>query len=600
MNRGERMGVETLSQLFEYATTYFNKPDLLIYRGKNGSFQKISSHEFRDRVMHLALGLRGLGVKQGSKVLLLSANRPEWHITDFACHLLGAIVVPIFPSLISEQVAFILKNSEAEFVVVSDATQLVKIHDIGAVTKKIKAVIVFDTEAATTGEKPFENVIHAGRENFKPGFLKRAVKTVAPEDLATIIYTSGTTGVPKGVMLTHRNLVANMLGAETVLRLTTVDKAVSFLPLCHAFERTVDYLYFFRGMTIVYSASMEELGRDLRESAPSVMACVPRFYEKIKAKVEAKAVTQGGLRLKIFNWALEVGRRRVAVQSNGQRGGLFLKIECALAHRLVFSKIQAGTGGKIRFFVSGGAPLSAEVAKFFSAVGLPILEGYGLTETAPVISVNSPQGPKPGTVGRLLPEVEVKIAEDGEILTRGPNVMLGYYKMPEETARVMTDGWFHTGDIGHLDEEGYLVITDRKKQLIVTSVGKKIAPQAIELAVEASSYIEQVVLIGEKQKFITALIVPDFEHLKLFARENHLAAKSAEDLIKEPAVVELIQKEVEKHQGTFSHYEQIQKFRLLAHPFSVENGMLTPTMKVKRKAVVSTYAALIEQMYAAA
>lgn len=594
------MGVETLSQLFEYATTYFNKPDLLIYRGKNGSFQKISSHEFRDRVMHLALGLRGLGVKQGSKVLLLSANRPEWHITDFACHLLGAIVVPIFPSLISEQVAFILKNSEAEFVVVSDATQLVKIHDIGAVTKKIKAVIVFDTEAATTGEKPFENVIHAGRENFKPGFLKRAVKTVAPEDLATIIYTSGTTGVPKGVMLTHRNLVANMLGAETVLRLTTVDKAVSFLPLCHAFERTVDYLYFFRGMTIVYSASMEELGRDLRESAPSVMACVPRFYEKIKAKVEAKAVTQGGLRLKIFNWALEVGRRRVAVQSNGQRGGLFLKIECALAHRLVFSKIQAGTGGKIRFFVSGGAPLSAEVAKFFSAVGLPILEGYGLTETAPVISVNSPQGPKPGTVGRLLPEVEVKIAEDGEILTRGPNVMLGYYKMPEETARVMTDGWFHTGDIGHLDEEGYLVITDRKKQLIVTSVGKKIAPQAIELAVEASSYIEQVVLIGEKQKFITALIVPDFEHLKLFARENHLAAKSAEDLIKEPAVVELIQKEVEKHQGTFSHYEQIQKFRLLAHPFSVENGMLTPTMKVKRKAVVSTYAALIEQMYAAA
>ena len=593
------MGVETLSQLFEYATTHFNKPDLLIYRGRNGNFQKISSHEFRDRVLHLASGLRAAGVRQGSKLLLLSVNRPEWHITDFACHLLGAIVVPIFPSLIPEQIGFILKNSEAEFIVVSDATQLAKIREIGTTLKKVKAVIVFDREAVGRQEMSFEEVIHAGRENYKTGFLKRAIAAAAPEDLATIIYTSGTTGVPKGVMLSHRNLVSNMLGAETVLRLTTVDKAVSFLPLCHAFERTVDYLYFYRGMTIVYSASMEDLARDLQETAPSVMACVPRFYEKIKARVEAKAALEGGLRRKIFDWALQVGRRKAAARMGGEHGLIF-KLQCLLANRLVFSKIKAGTGGHIRFFVSGGAPLSAEVAKFFAAVGLPILEGYGLTETSPVISVNPPERPKPGTVGRLLPDVQVKIAEDGEILAKGPNVMLGYYNLPEATAEVLKDGWFQTGDIGHLDEEGYLVITDRKKQLIVTSVGKKVAPQAIEKAVEASPYIEQVILVGENRKFISALIVPDFEHLNIFAKQNNLAARSQEELLVAPAVLNLIDAEVEKHQRAFSHYEQIHEFRLLPHPFSIENGMLTPTMKVKRKVVMSTYADLIEQMYATA
>ncbi len=594
------MGIETLSQLFEYSTTHFNKPDLLVYRGKNGSFRKLSSHEFRERVLHFALGLRKYGAKKGAKVLLVSENRPEWHITDFACHLLGAVVVPVFPTLIPDQIAYIIENCEAEFIVASDAKQLAKIRQIRANLKKLKAVISFETDAASAQEVAFETVIAAGRESDSPTFLKKAVQTARPEDLATIIYTSGTTGVPKGVMLSHKNFVSNMLDAETVLKLTREDKALSFLPLSHAFERTVDYLYFYRGMTIVYSPTMEQLSQDLKESGPSVMACVPRFYEKVKAKIEAKATEQGGLRQKIFDWSMKVGMARLRLQEKNETCGVLLKLQCLLAGKLVFSKIRAGTGGNIRFFVSGGAPLSAEVARFFSVVGLPILEGYGLTETSPVLAVNPPSRPKPGTVGKLLPSVQVKIAEDGEILARGPNIMLGYYKMPGETAEVMQDGWFMTGDIGHLDEEGYLVITDRKKQLIVTSVGKKVAPQAIEQAVEASRYIEQVVLIGEKRKFISALVVPDFEQVRHYAKQHNLAASSNAELIAEKAVVELVKQEINDHQKQFSHYEQIHEFRLLPQCFSIENGQLTPTMKVKRKAVVSAYWDLVEEMYAVA
>jgi long-chain acyl-CoA synthetase len=591
-----KMRLETLCQLFKFNVTNYNKPDLLIYRGHDGSFYNISSNEFKDRVINLALGLKQLGVKPSTKIILLSENRPEWHIVDFACHLLNAVVVPIFPTLIAEQIEYIVQNSESELVVVSNEIQANKIDQIRNTIKKVKHVLAMQPDAVKGETVAFEAVLEMGREQDDTDFFDTAVNSAKPEVVATIIYTSGTTGLPKGVMLTHKNMVSNFLACSQVLEVGTSDRGLSFLPLSHAFERTVDYLYFYRGVSIVYS-TMETVAQDLAESKPTIMAAVPRFYEKVKARIEANAQQGGGIKKKIFDWAIRVGRKKADCRFKGKRGGFFLNLKYSLANKLVFSKITALTGGHMKFFISGGAPLSQEVAYFFHSVGLKVLEGYGLTETSPVISVNSPEKPKLGTVGKALPGIEVKIAEDGEILTRGPNVMLGYYKMPEETQEVIVDGWFHTGDIGQLDQEGYLSITDRKKQLLVTSVGKKVAPQAIEKEVENSPYIDQVVLIGEARKFISALIVPDFESLRNYAKEHGLEVDENEALIKNPVIIDLIQKEIDERQKHLSDYEKIRKFRLLPKAFTIEDGQLTPTLKIKRSVVEKECADLIEEMY---
>ena len=592
------MNIETLSQLFDYNVSNFNKPDLLVYRGQDDKYYNISSNEFKSRVVHFALGLRELGIKQDTKVVLLSENRPEWHVVDFACHLLGAVGVPIFPTLISEQIEYIVNNSEAELIVVSNSPQAAKIGKIKDEIKKVKNVIAFEQEAAKEGILFFETVLQNGREQDDRDFYDKAIKLAKPDAIATIIYTSGTTGIPKGVMLSHRNFVSNVLDALDMIEITPQDKCLSFLPLSHAFERMLDYAYFYAGATIVYSAHNDNVAQDLEKTGPTIMAAVPRFYEKVKAKIEAKAAADGGLKKKIFDWAIKVGGEKGKYILQGKRGGLLLNLKYGLADKLVLSKIQAKTGGNLKYFVSGGAPLSAEVARFFFAAGLRILEGYGLTETSPVLAVNPYQKPKFGTVGKILRNVEIKVAEDGEILAKGPNIMMGYYRMPDETDEVMIDGWFHTGDIGTVDEENYLSITDRKKQLIVTSVGKKIAPQHIEKEVENARHIEQVLLIGDKRNFISALIVPDFENLTLFAKENNLITDKPAELIKEQAVIDLIQKEVDERQQHFSNYEKIRKFTLLPQAFTIESGLLTPTMKIKRKVVLEEFADLIEAMYA--
>lgn len=592
------MDIETLSQLFDYNVSNFNKPDLLVYRGQNDEYYNISTNEFKSSVVNFALGLREIGVKQDTKVILLSENRPEWHVVDFACHLLGAVVVPIFPTLISEQIEYMVNNSDAELVVVSNSLQAAKIGKIKDEIKKVKNVIAFEQEAAKEDSLFFETVLQNGREQNDRDFYDKAIKLAKPGAIATIIYTSGTTGLPKGVMLSHRNFVSNVLDALDMIEITSQEKCLSFLPLCHAFERMLDYAYFYAGATIVYSAHNDNVAEDLEKTGPTIMAAVPRFYEKVKAKIEAKAAGDGGLKKKIFDWAIKVGGEKGKYILEGKSGGLILNLKHSLANKLVFSKIQARTGGNLKYFVSGGAPLSAEVARFFFAAGLRILEGYGLTETSPVLSVNPCEKPKFGTVGKILRSVEIKIAEDGEILAKGPNVMMGYYKMPGETDEVMIDGWFHTGDIGQVDDEGYLSITDRKKQLIVTSVGKKIAPQPIEKEVENARHIEQVLLIGEKRNFISALIVPDFENLMMFAKANNLNRDQPEELIKEQAVIDLIQNEVDERQKHFSNYEKIRKFTLLPEPFSIESGLLTPTMKIKRKVVIEEFGDLIEEMYA--
>lgn len=592
------MSIETLSQLFDYCVTNYNKPDLLIYRGQDDTYYKISSNEFKYRVVNFALGLRELGIKQDIKVVLLSENRPEWHVVDFACHLLGAVVVPIFPTLIPDQIEYIVNDCEAVMIVVSNQQQANKIKQIREQVKKVKHILAFEHDASDDNMLSFESVLETGSEQDDTEFYDKALKTAKTDMLATIIYTSGTTGVPKGVMLSHKNFVSNVLDCCQALRITQDDKCLSFLPLSHAFERTVDYTYLYSGATIIYSSSMDNVAEDLEKTGPTIMASVPRFYEKVKAKIEAKAAKEGGLKKKIFDWAIKTGGQKAARTLEGKSGGAILNLKYFLACKLVLGKIQARTGGNLKYFISGGAPLSAEVAQFFFAAGLRILEGYGLTETAPVISVNPYERPKFGSVGKLLANVEVKVASDGEILTKGPNVMMGYYNMPEETAEVMSDDWFHTGDIGQLDDEGYLSITDRKKQLIVTSVGKKVAPQPIEQEVGNSQYIEQVVLIGEKRNFISALIVPDFESLKIFAEENSLNSSDPEKLIEEQAVIDLIQNQLDERQRHFSNYEKIHKFTLLPTAFTIESGHLTPTMKIKRKVVMDEYAHVIEEMYA--
>jgi len=591
------MNIETLSQLFDYNVSNFNKPDLLVYRGQDDEYYNISSNEFKSSVVNFALGLRELGIKQDTKVVLLSENRPEWHVVDFACHLLGAVVVPIFPTLIPEQIEYIVNNSEAELIVVSNSQQAAKIGEIKDQIKKVKNVIAFEENAAKEDILFFEVLLQKGREQNDRDFYDKAVKLAKPEMISSIIYTSGTTGIPKGVMLSHRNFVSNVLDAVDMIEITAQDKCLSFLPLCHAFERMLDYAYFYAGATIVYSAHNDNVALDLEKTGPTIMAAVPRFYEKVKAKIEAKAARAGGLKKKIFEWAIKVGGEKGKYILQDKSGGFILNLKYSLADKLVLAKIQAKTGGNLKYFISGGAPLSAEVARFFFAAGLRILEGYGLTETSPVLAVNPYERPKFGTVGKILRSVEIKIAEDGEILAKGPNIMMGYYRMPAETDEVMIDGWFHTGDIGKIDDENYLSITDRKKQLIVTSVGKKVAPQPIEKEIENARHIEQVLLIGEKRNFISALIVPDFENLIMFAKANKLNTEQPEELIKEQAVIDLIQKEVDGRQKHVSNYEKIRKFTLLPAAFTIESGLLTPTMKIKRKVVMEEFADLIEAMY---
>ncbi|MCH7676158.1 long-chain fatty acid--CoA ligase [candidate division KSB1 bacterium] len=591
--------METLNQLFEYIVTQYNKPDHLVYRGKDDKYYNISTHEFKERVLDFAIGFKELGVKPETKTILLSENRPEWHVVDFACHLLGVVVVPIFPTLIPEQIQYIIENSESEFVIVSNSMQADKIFQIRDQIGKVKKIIAMDEEAVTGEVISFDEIRKKGREQENSEFFKQAVQLVKPESLATIIYTSGTTGTPKGVMLSHSNFVSNFLACSEALDIVSSDKGLSFLPLSHAFERTVDYVYFYRGATIVYSSSLENVGEDLMNCTPNIMASVPRFFEKVKAKIEAKVEEGSVLKQKLFNWALKVGKEKSENKFAGKSDGFFLALKYAVADKLVLSKIRQRTGGNIRFFISGGAPLSAEVARFFFSVGLAMLEGYGLTETSPVISVDRLERPKPGSVGKVLPCIEMKVADDGEILVKGDSVMQGYYNMPAETAEVMINGWFHTGDIGKIDEEGYLSITDRKKQLIVTSGGKKVAPQAIEKAVEDSRYIEQVVLIGDKRNFISALIVPDFEALKIYADKKSLKINSEnnQEFVTAQEIVDLIQKEVDEQQKHFSNYERIRKFKLLSEPFTIENGKLTPTMKVKRKVVLEENKEIIEKMY---
>ena len=594
------MAERTLCDLFYRSVDTFHKPaHLRVKRG--GEWQDTSSEELKAAVEELSMGLRALGVAKGDRVAILSENRPEWAFADLATLTAGAIDVPIYATLLPAQVLYLLSDSEARVCFVSSHAQAQKVLAVRSQAKALEHVVLFD-ETPLPGTMSLAELRAKGREALvrDPLAVRSKAAEVQPEDLATFIYTSGTTGDPKGVMLTHGNLVSNVLSAGAPFaNLGPADTALSFLPLCHVFERMGGYYMMLHlGVTIAYAESVEKVPENMLEVRPSLMLSVPRLYEKIYARVHEKVAADSKARQAIFRWGLAVGREMFRHRVLGTPPGHALRAKAALAQALVFKKIQARTGGRLRIFISGGAPLSREIALFFGAVGLPILEGYGLTETSPVITVNTPQRLKPGTVGPPIDGVEVKIAFDGEILTRGPHVMKGYYRKPEATAEAIDqDGFFHTGDIGVIDQDGFLVITDRKKDILVTSGGKNIAPQPIENRLKANPFIAEVVMVGNQRHFPAALVVPNFEALEKWAREKGFPPESREALVARSEVKDHYAREIERSSGDLAPFERIKKIGLLAREFTLEEGELTPTLKVKRRVVEQKHKALIDQLY---
>jgi long-chain acyl-CoA synthetase len=589
--------VTTLARLIVHSVTAYPKPDfMLVKRGE--VFAPISAREFGDGVKHLALGLRSLGFETGQKLCVLSENRPEWTMTDFATLVAGGLTVPIYTTLVSEQIRYIVDDSDATVVVVSNAELWKKVEPLRAGLNKVKHYITFADEAPA-GVLTLKAVQDRGRgvAESLPGTFDELVSLVKPDDEATLIYTSGTTGVPKGVILTHANLLHNIRTASDIIEFTEKDTVLSFLPLSHVLERMVMFTYIYKGCTVAFAESVEAVAQNLLEVRPHIMVSVPRVFEKIYTKVMDQVLRSPALRRKIFFWALKVGKEYGELKLAGKPVPGGLAFRRAVAAKLVYSKITAKTGGRIRFFVSGGAPLSKDIAEFFYAIGLTILEGYGLTETAPVLSVNTFDNLRLGSVGKPIPGVEIKIAADGEILARGPNIMKGYYKKEAETREVMEGGWFHTGDIGHFDADGFLLITDRKKDLLVTSGGKNIAPQPIENLLKSSPYITNAVVLGDRRRFVAALIVPDFDRLREYAQTKGIPYQSIEDLSRDRRIVDFLKSEVDQATPHLASYERVKKIAVLPRDFEIEKGEMTPSLKVRRASVADVYKDVIEALY---
>jgi long-chain acyl-CoA synthetase len=552
----------------------------------------ISSQEFYRSVCGVARALQSWGIAKGDRVAILSENRPQWAIADFASLLLGSVTVPVYSTLTDQQSAYILADSSARVVFVSTEKQLAKVLAIREQTS-VEKIVVMDT-VETAHAFHMQRLIKDGPAE-RDFVLERHARAIGPDDLATIIYTSGTTGTPKGAMLTHGNLASNISCSLEGFDAQPGDTSISFLPLSHVTARHVDFALLYHGVTLAYCPFIEHLPQALLEVKPTIFVAVPRVYEKIYNQVEQK--TKAFPKSAIYRWALSVGRRHQAQTLAGQ---IPTTLAWRLADRLVFSQVRAGTGNRVRVYISGGAPLGRELAQWYAAIGIRIHEGYGLTETSPVIAVNTPIAHKLGTVGKPLSNVEVRIAEDGELLVRGPSVFRQYWNRPEETRAVFTEGWFKTGDIGNLDADGFLSITDRKKDLIKTSGGKFIAPQPIENSLKHNALISEAVILGDKRKFPAVLLVPYFPLLQDWARQNQLAFASREDLVANPRVQALYEGIVADLNQTLARFEKLKKVIVVPDEFTAENGLLTPSMKLRRRVVEDRYRAQIEYLYAQA
>ena len=548
--------------------------------------------QVRDQARRGAAALARSGLKRGDRAAILSENRIEWALADWSCLCAGVVDVPIYSTLPAYQVAYILEDSGAALVFVSDAEQLEKVREAASgLTREIE-VVVFDGSAAGDGAVAWDDFLARGDDATLDDFVAGA-KEAAPGDVATMIYTSGTTGQPKGVMLTHNNVASNIWASGRILEVSPSDASISFLPLSHVLQRMVDYMFFAGGCTVTHGA-IETVAADMKVLRPTVLVSVPRLYEKVYQSVMSATGAKG----KLVGWAVGVGRRVALHREAGTAPSALLKLQYGLADRLVFSKIRGAVGGRLRFFVSGGAALAPEINRFFLGAGITILEGYGLSETSPVTNVNTFEHFRVGTVGRPVPGTEISIAADGEILIRGPQVMKGYYGLDEMTREVISDdGWFSTGDIGELSSDGYLKITDRKKDLIKTSGGKYIAPQLIENMLKKSAFVDQAVVIGEGRKFVSVLVVPAFERLDGWAEGAGLDASDGAGLLEDSRCQELLREEIFGELRDLARFETPKKIGLIAEAFTVEDGTLTPTQKVRRPAVTAKYADLIESFY---
>ncbi len=558
----------------------------------NGSWELYSTADFIRNANSLSCGLMKLGLKKDDKVAIISNNRPEWNFVDIGMLQIGVVNVPIYTTLSESEIAFILNDCEASLIFVSDASLLAKINRIKVNVPLLKEVYCFNVIEGARYWK--ELLVDPTRQDLDR--LDSIRKSIQPGDLATLLYTSGTTGTPKGVMLSHNNIVSNVLASEKLCPVDNRHKALSFLPLCHSYERMLTYLYMYIGVSIYYAETMDTIADNLKEVKPELFSTVPRLLEKTYDRITKKGNELTGIKKLLFFWALNLGLK---YEMHGKNGAWY-ETQLKLANKLIFSKWREALGGNIRVIVSGGAALQPRLARVFWAAGINVLEGYGLTETSPVISVNNLEenGAMFGTVGTIIKHVSVKIAEDGEILCKGPNVMLGYYKRPDLTNEAIDEqGWFHTGDIGVMIDNHFLKITDRKKEIFKTSGGKFIAPQALENKFKESPFIEQIMVIGENKNFAASLIVPSFSHLRSWCEHKGIAAESNEELIRNPEIIARIDKEVKEFNSNFGKTEQLKKFKLLAKEWTVDSGELTATLKLKRKIIAENNAELIVEIY---
>lgn len=568
---------------------HFPKKDALA--GKvNGKWEKYTTQEVIDTANALSAGLLKAGIKPGDKVAIISNNRPEWVITDLAILQIGAINVPVYPTISENDYKFIFNDSEVKIAFVSDADLFEKVSNIKADVPSLEKILTYNEVGGANGWKTM------CEDQPDTETIEKLRAGVKPEDLATLIYTSGTTGTPKGVMLSHKNVASNAIASKERLPVDSNAKGVSFLPLCHIYERMIIYLYTYTGVSLYFAESMDTIGDDIRDVQPNVFTAVPRLLEKVYDKIMAKGADLTGIKRSLFFWAVGIGEKFEPYGQNGPWYELKLKI----ARKLIFSKWQEALGGNVQAVASGSAALNPRLARIFNAAGIPVLEGYGLTETSPVISVNQLEnnGLKIGTTGRPIADVHVKIADDGEILVKGPNVMMGYYKRQDLTDQAIDkDGWFHTGDIGEMVDGQFLRITDRKKEIFKTSGGKYIAPQLMENKFKESRFIEQIMVIGENRKHPAALIVPAYEFLEEWCKRKKISCASREDMLKKPEVIARYQEEIDEKNANFGKWEQVKKFELLAEEFSIENKEITPTLKLKRKVILEKYKGLIDAIY---
>jgi long-chain acyl-CoA synthetase len=585
--------------LFDTIQKFPAKDALRIKR--NGQVQTYSYRRVGESITLLTYGLKAQGLKPGDRIAILSNNVPEWIMTDFALFCLHGVVVPLYQTLPPAQLAFILKDAGASGIFVQNQQQYDKIKEIKSGLPRLKFIFSFENWAGKPEQiMTFDKLLENGRsyQQKDPDFFRQTIETIDPLELCSLVYTSGTTGEPKGVMLNQKGFIVDIINAESVLNLYADDVFLSFLPLSHLYERLAGHWCpLYRGATIHYAQSIETVIQDIAEARPTVMVSVPRLYEKVAATVYEQIEQSSALKRKLFYWALNTGLKYHEKRIEG-RVSKVLEKKYRLADKVVFSKIKTKLGGRFRCPIAGGAPLSVDTLKFFEAIGLRIVEGYGMTETHLIITLTAPGKTKYGSCGKPIPEVQVRIAPDGEVLVKGETLMTGYYHRPDLTQEVIDrEGWLHTGDIGYLDEDNYLFLTDRKKNIIVTSGGKNVAPAPIEHMLKTSRYIDEVCLVGNRQRFISALIIPNYELLKKWARGQNIDAANLQEFLNHEKVNQLIWAEIEEKQKSFARYETVKKFVLLAEPFNIDKDELTPSLKIKRSVVEKKYADIISRMY---